>query len=168
MATANSEMPDWMARIKAEQDAARERADAEAKDIALLEALMRTEEPKNIWKRLKNELESIAKLSGKAIGVNISVADISSSLESGLQVSASLPGVGRIGVLRSAYTNVFLTYGEFRIRCLNQFEDVLSYFNFCTFRNALTLCSGSKAITPEEVANEITEHLVSMLRSQRY
>jgi len=168
MVTANSDMPAWMAKIKAEQDAERERADVEAKDRALLEALMRTEEPRNIWKRLKNELESIAKLSGKTIGINVSVGDISSNVESAIRVTANVPGITRIGELRSVYSDVFFTPEEYRIRCLNQFEEDFSFFNFCTFRNSLTLCSGGKAITPEEVANEITEHLISILRSQRH
>jgi hypothetical protein len=167
MGIADSGIPDWMGRIKAEQDAARDRADADARDRTLLEALMRTEEPRNIWKRLENELERIAGLSGKTIGIGVSVHDVSSSVESILRVSARLPGVGRIGELRSIYSDVFFTPGECRIRCLNQLEHDFSFFDFRAFKNSLTLCAGTKPVTPEEVASDIIEQLVSILRSQR-
>jgi hypothetical protein len=167
MGVRTSDIPTWMAKIKAEQDAMRDRGEIEAKDRALLEALMRTEEPKGIWERLKAKLENIGSLSDKTIGIRISVSDVSSTVESMLRVEASLPGITRIGECRSAYTDVFFTPEEFRIRCLDQFEEELRYFSFCTFRNSLTLSSGSQAITPEQAASNIIEHLVSVLRSQR-
>lgn len=47
------EVPGWMAKIKAQDDAARDRADADARDQALLNALMRTADPGTYGKGCK-------------------------------------------------------------------------------------------------------------------
>jgi hypothetical protein len=165
MGDMGSAVPEWMAKIKAEDDAARERVDADAKDRALLDALMRTGDPQNMWERLQTKAEQIGRLCDKTIGIRVSVSDVSGHVESALRIVASVPGIGRIGELRSVYTDVFFTPGEKRIRCLNQLEEDFTYFRFCTFNNTLTLSLGSQAITPEQAASNIIEHLISVLRS---
>lgn len=165
MGAKNAEIPDWMMKIRAEQDAARNLVETEDRQTALFKALMRTNEPGELWERVKAALEHVATLADKEIGFHVSVTDASSPMESALRVKASTFGVGRIGELRSVYTDVFFSPGEYRIRCLNEFEEGCTYFRFCTISNSLALCSKDREIKPEEAASEIIEHLVSILRA---
>jgi hypothetical protein len=158
----------WMAKIRAEQDSVRDRAvaEAEAERRASLDALMRTEEPRNIWNRLENELRSLARLEVTKFGVSVSVADISSPTESALRVTATLPGVPRPGELWSLYCDVAYAPGERGIRYSGQFDDRRYFFDFCTFNKSLSLCSDGP-ITPEEAASELLDYLVSDLHARR-
>ena len=155
---------DWMRRIEAEQEAERQRESLRAKDSALLDALMKTEAAE-LWKRLTNELNSLAQLSAAKIGVRLACSEIPSS-EPMLRIVASPLG---IAALRHAYMDVFYVPQEYQIRCLAPFLGTNQpyVFQFCILNNALEIFDGIRTLTPEQIANKLAETLVEEVRKQR-
>jgi hypothetical protein len=160
-------VPAWMAQMKAERDAERQRAQSETQATDLLSVLMQTDQPCALWNRLANELRRLAGLSLKHTGFNVSVGEPASS-SSELRVTATRPGlpVAFSDRPHSAYINVFYAPEERRIRCHPQFSDDAFYFEFCPFRDSLTLCCHGQATGPEDAASAIVENLVRTLRSE--
>jgi hypothetical protein len=168
-------MPEWIRKIKEEQDTESKRMQEALKASALLSALIKSE-GSEMWRQLVKELSLTVQFC-KDIGVEVIISDISrgkdahadsdTSAEAGsYRITVSSVGLPSLYEIKSLYVDVGYAPEEGGIKCYPIVGESFE-FRFCLHQNRLALCRKGKTVTPEAAANQIVEPLANLILGRR-
>jgi len=158
-------LPDWMQKIKNDEDAELQRQQERTRATALMDALMNTE-AKSMWRNVIRAVGDLAEHS-KEVGVIVQPSEINNSPEPLLRVIATGSGRSSLWQLHTHHTDLIFAPRQYVIKRVDMLSDKIYHYQFCLSGESLALCSGGRYITPEGIADEVVRFLIETLRHQR-